>query len=78
MACMNYKNKSEHKEYTRKGNVTVIKHLDEVLKNELTAINHYSLHSKMFKDRRYTMHGDYVYKGSLDLLQQYNKHVQRR
>ena len=49
-----------------KGNETVIKHLNQVLKNELTAINQYFLHSKMFKDWGYAKLGDYEDKESID------------
>ena len=52
-----------------KGNTKVIEHLNQVLKNELTAINQY-LHSKMFKDWGCTI-VDYEYKESIDEM----KHV---
>ena len=60
-----------------KGNETIIKHLNEVLKNELTAINQYFLHSKMFKDWGYAKLGDYEYKESIDEMKHADQIIAR-
>ena len=60
-----------------KGNKTIIKHLNEVLKNELTAINQYFLHSKMFKDWGYSKLADYEYKESIDEMKHADQIIAR-
>ena len=60
-----------------KGNNTIIKHLNQVLKNELTAINQYFLHSKMFKDWGYAKLGEYEYKESIDEMKHADQIIAR-
>ena len=59
------------------GNAQVIKHLNIILRNELTAINQYFLHSKMFKDWGLQRIGDYEYEESLDEMKHADKLIER-
>ena len=56
-----------------KGNANIIQHLNRVLRNELTAINQYFLHSRMFRNWGLERLAEHEYKESIDEME----HVDR-
>ena len=59
------------------GNDKVIAHLNQILYNELRAINQYFLHSRMLSDWGLDKFAEYEYSESMDEMQHADKLIQR-
>jgi bacterioferritin len=60
-----------------RGNDTVIAHLNEALREELSAINQYFLHAEMCHNWGYHRLGDYIKKQSIDEMKHAEKLIER-
>lgn len=60
-----------------KGDAKIIEHLNKVLYNELTAINQYILHSRLFNHWGFRELGEHEYKESIDEMKHADKLIER-